>query len=170
MRAFLSLFFLSLLAAPGVADARDGQNRCPFGDGQRIGAGLCMTIRPMQASKSPELGDVEHLKGPALRQYCPNVVARQRVGNGKVGETTVELPADSMLYEPSNCCPSNHPTLATEPARHRFSLRLMGRDCFGGTAMFDVQEFYRLDKGGKVSLRYKVDRTHAMMKALSGEE
>lgn len=165
MRVLLSACLVSFaaLGQPGPAAAKSKDNPCPFAEGQRIGARQCLTLQPRQASEAPGV-EQAGLPGPALRKFCPNLVSRRREANGPIPDTTIELSPRSVLYDVSDCCPETSFTLTTEPARHRFTVLGVGRDCFGGTAHFGIEETYRLDKDGKASLLRRVDKSDSLWK------
>lgn len=157
------LLALAALAAPEPALAKGKDNHCASSDGQRIGAGQCLLLKPRLAKEAPTV-EQAGLPSPALRKFCPNLISRRTDTDGRNRDITIELSPRSVLYDVSDCCPETSFTLTTEPARHRFTVLGVGRDCFGGTAHFGIEETYRLERDGTASLLSRVDKSQTLWK------
>jgi hypothetical protein len=164
-RIWLSLLLLLSFQAPvAAANAQGRHDRslsahpCAFGQGEQIDDATCVQL---EARTARELPDVAVASRPAreLRQYCPTVALLRKRANGevaKVGEIT--FPNASMLYDVSSCCVAFD--LKADPSSRRLMVSGSGRDCFGGTASFGIEEIYRIDTAGKATLLRNNNRNY----------
>lgn len=151
----------ALAKSPALLKGKD--NNCASSGGHRIGADQCLLLKPRQAKEAPTVEQAS-LPSSALRKFCPNLIFRRRDSNGRTRDVTVELSPRSVLYDISDCCPETSFTLTTAPAHHRFTVLGVGRDCFGGTAHFGIEETYRLEQDGNASLLRRVERSETLWK------
>lgn len=81
---------------------------------------------------------------------CPTLRVLTRV-NGKTVTRSFAPPRTSSLADPSDACVIR--TLAVNRSGSRFALQGEGRDCFGGTARFSVEDVYELKNGAPVLVK-----------------
>jgi hypothetical protein len=81
---------------------------------------------------------------------CPTLRVLTRV-NGKTVARSFPPPRKSSLADPSDACAIK--TIGVNKAGTRFALQGQGRDCFGGTARFSVEDVYALKNGVPVLLK-----------------
>jgi hypothetical protein len=75
---------------------------------------------------------------------CPTLRVLTRA-NGKTVVRAFAPPPKSSLGDPSDACVID--TIAVNRSGSRFALQGQGRDCFGGTARFSVEDVYELKSG-----------------------
>jgi len=81
---------------------------------------------------------------------CPTLRVLTRA-NGKTHTRVFPAPRTSSLADPSDACVIK--TLAVNRSGTRFALQGQGRDCFGGTARFSVEDVFELKHGAPVLVK-----------------
>jgi hypothetical protein len=155
LRALSLLPALFLLCAPVFGAQAAGFRKgpvCSFdAKAVQLRAGLCVAFDAGAYATQHSYEEAGELSCSSSGDApCPTLRVLSRV-TGKTIARTFAPPPRSSLADPSDACVID--TIAVNRSGTRFALKGQGRDCFGGTARFSVEDVYELKNGAPVLVR-----------------